>query len=420
MKRTPLALILTVAAVTSAGCASFHPRPIDEVPFIERGQTQKGDEMSVTVAVPTQEETRELFDAKLHKKKIQPIWIEIENHTDEVAWFFHYSVDPNYFPPLEAAWKSHRCWAKKTNQRIDQFFYDQTIPATVQPHETISGYVFANLDRGWKHIPIEILQDDGLHEFEFFAKLPGFKADYEKVDFDSLYDEDELIELETEQELRDWVESIPCCTENKKGTKTGDPVNFVLVASDAALTNSLVRAGWDVTRAMSSGSAMATVGAAIFGKTYRYAPISSLYVLGRPQDAGLQKARWNIHQRNHMRLWVSPATYRGDYVYIGQISRDIGSRLTTKSSTLTTHKIDPAVDEARDYLILDLVYANAVPAYGFTRGVGVSTWENPGRNLTGDPYFTDGRRAVIFLSEEVVPFEDVEYLKWVTADDLGD
>ena len=45
---------------------------------------------------------------------------------------------------------------------------------------------------------------------------------------------------------------------------------------------------------------VATAGAAVFGKTYRYAPISSLYALGRPQDAGLQKARWNIHQRNHI------------------------------------------------------------------------------------------------------------------------
>jgi hypothetical protein len=169
---------------------------------------------------------------------------------------------------------------------------------------------------------------------------------------------------------------------------------------------------------MSTGSAMATAGAAVFGKTYRYAPISALYAFGRPQDSGLQKARWNVHQRNHMRLWLSPATYRGDLIFVGQISRDIGSRITTKSSTLTTHKIDPAVDESRNYLILDLVYAHAVSAYGFTWGVGKSTSENPGRNLTGDPYFTDGRRAVIFLSEEAVSFADSEYLEWVTADHL--
>ena len=387
---------------------------------MERAQTQEINDIRVTIAVPTEAEARELFDAKLDKKRIQPVWIEIENDTDEMAWFFHYSLDPSYFPPLEVAWKSHRTWAKKTNRRIDEYFYDQAIQAEIEPRDSISGYVFVPLDRGWKHVPLGILQDDGLHEFEFFAKVPGFKADYELVDFESLYEPEELIELETEEELRAWIEELPCCTENKKGTKTGDPLNFVIIASEPALSQALVRAHWDVTRAMSTGSAMATAGAAVFGKTYRYAPISPLYALGRPQDSGLQKARWNIHQRNHMRLWWSPASYLGDYVFIGQISRDIGSRMTTKSSTLTTHKIDPAVDEARDYLILDLIYSHAVSAYGFTRGVGPSTWEDPGRNLTGDPYFTDGRRAVIFLSEDRVSFEDVTYLEWVTPDDLED
>ena len=34
--------------------------------------------------------------------------------------------------------------------------------------------------------------------------------------------------------------------------------------------------------------------------------MSDLYLFGRPQDLALQKARDNIHQRNHLRLWLSP------------------------------------------------------------------------------------------------------------------
>ena len=55
-------------------------------------------------------------------------------------------------------------------------------------------------------------------------------------------------------------------------------------------------------------------------------------------------------------------------VYIGQISRDIGVKLTTKSPTLTTHEVDLDVDEARDYLIQDLLesqkVANFIPLFG--------------------------------------------------------
>ena len=75
------------------------------------------------------------------------------------------------------------------------------------------------------------------------------------------------------------------------------------------------------------------------GGEYRYSPVSSLYVFGRPQDIAFQKARENIHERNHLRLWMSRVTYQGLPVWIGQISRDIGVRFTTK--TITTHKIDP-------------------------------------------------------------------------------
>ena len=43
----------------------------------------------------------------------------------------------------------------------------------------------------------------------------------------------------------------------------------------------------------------------IQGERYRYSPISPLYVYGRPQDIGWQKARGTIHERNHMRFWFS-------------------------------------------------------------------------------------------------------------------
>ena len=59
--------------------------------------------------------------------------------------------------------------------------------------------------------------------------------------------------------------------------------------------------------------------------------MSDLYLFGRAQDFALQKARDNIHQRNHLRLWLSPMRYHGKQVWVGQISRDIGSRLTIHS-----------------------------------------------------------------------------------------
>ena len=55
-------------------------------------------------------------------------------------------------------------------------------------------------------------------------------------------------------------------------------------------------------------------------------------------------------------------------MWIGQISRDIGVRFTLKTWNLTTHKIDPDVDEARDYVLDDLMKAGRVSLVAYIAG----------------------------------------------------
>ncbi len=148
------------------------------------------------------------------------------------------------------------------------------------------------------------------------------------------------------------------------------------------------------------------------GGEYRYSPVSGLYVLGRTQDVALQKARDNIHERNHLRLWMTPMRFEGKPVWIGQISRDIGVRFTMK--TITTHKIDPDVDETREYLLENLAYHQALAKIAYVDGVGAAPIEAPRHNLTGDPYFTDGLRVVLWVSSTPVDIADIETKDWVT------
>ena len=148
---------------------------------------------------------------------------------------------------------------------------------------------------------------------------------------------------------------------------------------------------------------------ALSGDRYPNAPVSDLYLYGRAQDFALQKARDNIHQRNHLRLWLSPMRYKGKHVWVGQISRDIGSRLTTASSTLTTHKIDPDVDEARNALAEDMAYSLNLAKLGAARGVGAASKEAPRENLTTDPYYTDGLRLVLVFDRKTTSLAAIEF-----------
>jgi len=155
-----------------------------------------------------------------------------------------------------------------------------------------------------------------------------------------------------------------------------------------------------------------SVRAFLFGADYLTAPLSPLYLFGRTQDVSLQKARHKISLRNHLRLWQAPFTIDGQHVWVGQISRDIGIKLTTQSWYLTTHRISPEVDQDRYYLLQDLVMTNEVSQFGFVRGVGASDAVNPRRNLTGDPYVTDGLRLVVFLDQQRQLTGKIQFLGW--------
>ena len=74
--------------------------------------------------------------------------------------------------------------------------------------------------------------------------------------------------------------------------------------------------------------------------------------------------------------------------------------MTSKSPTLTTHEIDPDVDEARDYLLEDLLESQKVAKIGFVDGVGKTDPDNPRYNITDSPYWTDGMRAVFVFTEK--------------------
>lgn len=415
MRRFRLVLFSCACLISVIGCRTFSPTPMEEVGFRQRAETSTEEGVTVSVVVLTAEEARAAFDCKLYKKKIQPVWIEITNHTADEMLFMPRSVDPDYFSPLEVAQKTSWRWSKKANQEKRRFYYKHNMPFLVPPGETVSGFVFANRDKGVRWVLVEVFSEHDAVHVEFIHEVPGFKADFHKFDdgdlYPSLYPDREIVDLNDPLEFLKWVEEQPATVTNAAGSKTGDPLNLVLIGDAEAVWPAFLRSGWDPTAAMGAGSALKTGIFGIFGGAYRYAPISNLYVYGRAQDIALQKVRSNIHYRNHLRLWLAPVTYQGLPVLIGQISRDIGSRFTTKSKTLTTHRIDPDVDDTRAALVQDFIHAQALAAYARGKGVGFVSPEEPRGNLTGDPWFTDGYRAVMRLSSEPISVIEIEWFK---------
>ncbi|CAB1058672.1 hypothetical protein D1BOALGB6SA_3428 [Olavius sp. associated proteobacterium Delta 1] len=236
----PMILIILI----TAGCAQFQHKMPEALPFMDRSQTKTEDGVRVTVAVPSAEESEQIFGFPLAGKNIQPVWLEIENNRDnEIAWFF-------------------------------------------KPGTTNAGFVYTNLKMGTKAVLVKLFAEKWIEELPFFVEVPGLKADHHQLNPHTLYSEKDLIDLDDDG-LRQALEKLPCCMTNKDGTGKSDPLNIVVIGPDEEIWPAFITRNWDESEIIYRASLAKTIASSLFGRRYRYSPMSPLYFYGRPQDVGL-------------------------------------------------------------------------------------------------------------------------------------
>ena len=130
------------------------------------------------------------------------------------------------------------------------------------------------------------------------------------------------------------------------------------------------------------------------------------------QDVAFQKARGTIHQRNHLRLWLTPMRFSGKEVWVGSISRDIGVHFTAKPGHFVTHKIDEDIDEVRNSFAEDMLVSQGLKKLGWAKGMPAVSSDKPRLNLGGDPYFTDGLLLVLLFHRRPISILEVQFFDW--------
>jgi LssY C-terminus len=394
--------------------------------FLDRSQTQTQHDLEVTVAVLDASESRKVFGVPMARRGIQPVWLRIANRGQSAYRLNVLGIDPNYFSPHEAAGANHYKVGRRllefgflawiffplllflpskliggwiANRKMDAFFQQSHFRMRpISPGGTSEGFVFTSLDVGSKIVHVNLIGHNDTQEFVFTISVPGLNADYLRHEIKDRFPKQELIDCDIPA-LRTKLANMPRATTNRHGTREGDPVNLV-VAGEFLTVIGAFGARWDETETVTLHSSWKTFRAFIVGSEYRYSPVSPLYLFGRSHDFSLQRIRRSINERLHLRLWATPLRFHGVPVWVGQVSRDIGVRFTWRTWNLTTHRVDPDVDEARDYVVEDLLQAGRLEIAGYVDGVGECSSQSPRKNLTGDPYFTDGKRAAVLLSTE--------------------
>ncbi len=425
--------LLVLPALVMTGCGQFAPELLSAPSELTGVQSRTVGDVDVSVAILTDDQARVHFGVDFRSKGIQALWMRIRNASSERLWFIRNVMDPDFYPADEAAHMVRKEVPKREFARVRQHFRDESMRVMIPPATVSQGFVFLPRAEGGRYVDIRLARDASELEPDssarkgsvrgtaaphfsevrvgFALQLPDGIFDYELLDPGHTYANMELPDLETGA-LRERLEQLPCCAASADGDETGDPLNVVLVGESTNVMNSLSKCGWSFTHRITFKSGRRMIGAALRHKSYPVAPVSSLFLFGRKQDIALQRARTSISQRNHMRLWLAPFRHQGRQVWVGQVSRDIGIKLTPKSPTLTTHIIDPEVDLTREYLLHSLVAGSFVERFGFVKGAPVAPRLEPRLNMTGDPYFTDGMRVVIVLSSQPVPYDRIRSLGW--------
>ena len=159
----------------------------------------------------------------------------------------------------------------------------------------------------------------------------------------------------------------------------GDPVNVVLMGTLSQLRAAFATAGWTEADRLGLASSWRMARAFVFNSPYPSAPFSTLYLFGRGQDIGFQKAIDNSpRKRHHIRFWAlsfaraeetlgtasfwlnadRPAEDENVF-WVGAGTRDTGFSLT-KLSFQITHATDSDTNTERDYIIAELMKHRAI------------------------------------------------------------
>ena len=403
-------LVYCFLLLTLSGCAAYHPVAIDEVPFKQHSLTQVEGNVRVTAAVLTGQETEQVFGVDLALRWVQAVWVEVENRDNHNYWLLSSALDPDYYATSEIAYNSHHWLSPGVNDRIDDRFKQLAFRNPIAPGSVVSGFFFVNLDQDNKEVDIDLISRGEAKFFTFFFQIEALRANT-MFDIERQHSQQDVVEV-SEKGLRKALEDLPCCTTSQDGQEDGDPLNLVLIGNANELMPAFVRRDWHLAEDTYWSSIWKTVGSFLFGKRYRYSPVSSLYLFGRKQDVALQKARGTIHQRNHLRMWLTPIRFQGKEVWVGSISRDIGVHFTFKPGHFVTHKIDDDIDEVRNSFGEDMLFSQGLQKIGWAKGMSAVSSEKPRLNLGGDPYFTDGLLLVLLFHRRPISVLEVQFFDW--------
>ena len=381
-------ILLGLSLFILCACSTrpYHSPVFDAATFAKQSETKAIDDVHVTVAVAGAAQTREIFGLPLYDNGMQPVWLQVENKSAQDLRFAPVGTDRFYFSPLEVAWKYRGGYTKEAQQQMERSLHEAAMARYIPAGETRSGFVFTHASNGAKSFNIDLFGVGVTYNFTYLMNVPGFVADHSRVDFETIYPADEVRKVD-ENQLRESLVELGCCALNEDGTNSDYAINVSLLAGGLDLLYALLRANWSETDAQTASE------------------MEALYFYGRKPDARFRYGGRQNDGYYTLRLWLAPITFEGTPVWVGQINQVIDYDWLSPSE-------DPDVDHARNFLLQNLWYAQALDTFGWLSGGAVVPVES--HWLTSAPigYFSDGYIGVFWVSGTPMSLMETRSRDW--------
>jgi hypothetical protein len=247
-----IATAATLFAATLLGaCATYEPQPLVLDTDLQGVQTETIDDVTVSVAILTDEQAAQHFGVDFARNGLQALWLRVHNASPRQFWFIRNTVDPDFYSADEAAVLAKDSLSGDHFDALRQHLRDESIRVQHRPMTITEGFLYLPRIEGGRFVDIRLGGDvfdletdetmgqiDELR-FGFAVPLPDGLFDYEKLDAAHTYGDVVLPDVEDPEMLREHLEKLPCCAMDDDGEEFGDPLNVVLIGdSQQVLTGS--------------------------------------------------------------------------------------------------------------------------------------------------------------------------------------
>jgi hypothetical protein len=197
-------------------------------------------------------------------------------------------------------------------------------------------------------------------------------------------------------DLAEMIRFLPPRVLNGEG-REGDMLNLIFLAKEDDLQAAFARAGW---LKVEKSTPQIVWHLLWQRKRYTKLPMDKLYVFGRPQDYSysLPDPDSIVARRHHLRIWKTDRDMDGIPLWVGAATHDVAIEFVKHRFRLF-HKIDPNVDEEREFIA-----GNLAETWQLTREQYLRCAEPVfnAQTATGQEYYSDSRMLFLELNQGAV------------------